>query len=314
MIIRISQSCCSFDFQTAFFEVTKDMAHGADLICSHDVCRNGGIKFLYCAFCRGPAARRNFRTSHSHPGEAKHFRNVSACNDAVEIANAPKKRADKEDATGPPRKRVRSAAAAATSQHKPPSAHMPQLPSLLVDLAVARLNAENNESSKYNDVDEEEKLNPRQNNTANDAALGCLDKIAASDTQSEPEGSDSDAVLGENNRLAAANEACEQLRIRKEWLQLLAERRRLITTNDMTAWLMRVLATSDPTRRPPEAISDETEVSSDLTSSADHDARPEANNQEKTKSGEGGVGKASDDSKSTKTDNDLMDSDPMNNV
>ena len=40
--------------------------HGAELICSHLVCRQNGIKFRYCAYCKKAVAKRNFRKRHAH--------------------------------------------------------------------------------------------------------------------------------------------------------------------------------------------------------------------------------------------------------
>ena len=42
------------------------MKHGEELRCSHPVCQAGGVKFCYCAICKKPAAKRNFRGRHHH--------------------------------------------------------------------------------------------------------------------------------------------------------------------------------------------------------------------------------------------------------
>lgn len=57
------------DHKTAYFEVTTDMPHGSDLVCSYPQCRDGGVKFLYCKFCDTAIARRSFRSQHLHSGE-----------------------------------------------------------------------------------------------------------------------------------------------------------------------------------------------------------------------------------------------------
>jgi len=44
----------------------EEYNHGADLICSHIVCRQNGVKFRYCAFCKKAVAKRNFRKRHAH--------------------------------------------------------------------------------------------------------------------------------------------------------------------------------------------------------------------------------------------------------
>ncbi len=40
------------------------------MVCSHPSCRNAGVKFRYCSFCKAPVAKRNFRRRHNHGGDA----------------------------------------------------------------------------------------------------------------------------------------------------------------------------------------------------------------------------------------------------
>jgi len=54
------------NFQTAYFEISENVKHGDGLVCSFPDCRNRGVKFLYCAYCKDPVAKRNFRTKHTH--------------------------------------------------------------------------------------------------------------------------------------------------------------------------------------------------------------------------------------------------------
>jgi len=56
--------------QSAYFTIPDGLDHGADLYCSYRACRAEGCKFRYCATCKAPAARRNFRKRHGH-GEYK---------------------------------------------------------------------------------------------------------------------------------------------------------------------------------------------------------------------------------------------------
>jgi hypothetical protein len=46
--------------------IPGSVGHGEDLICSYSACRNAGVKFRYCAFCRVPVAKRNFHQRHGH--------------------------------------------------------------------------------------------------------------------------------------------------------------------------------------------------------------------------------------------------------
>jgi hypothetical protein len=57
--------------QTAYFVISEDAKHGEDLVCSYFACRNGGVKFRYCAHCMAPVAKRNFCRRHDHGMSAK---------------------------------------------------------------------------------------------------------------------------------------------------------------------------------------------------------------------------------------------------
>lgn len=54
------------NFKTAYFVISEDAKHGEDLVCSYFACRNGGVKFRYCAHCMAPVAKRNFCRRHDH--------------------------------------------------------------------------------------------------------------------------------------------------------------------------------------------------------------------------------------------------------
>jgi hypothetical protein len=58
-----------FLLQTAYFVIPENVKHGEELICSYFACRNAGIKFRYCSFCKVPVAKRNFRKRHKHGGQ-----------------------------------------------------------------------------------------------------------------------------------------------------------------------------------------------------------------------------------------------------
>jgi hypothetical protein len=54
------------NFKTAYFVISEETKHGEDLVCSYYSCRNGGVKFRYCAHCMAPVAKRNFCRRHDH--------------------------------------------------------------------------------------------------------------------------------------------------------------------------------------------------------------------------------------------------------
>lgn len=49
------------------FESGSHGVHGAELRCSHQLCKDDGIKFRYCKHCSKAVAKRNFRKRHAHP-------------------------------------------------------------------------------------------------------------------------------------------------------------------------------------------------------------------------------------------------------
>ena len=56
--------------QTAHYTIQVDFTkHGSELFCSHEQCRNEGIKFLYCAYCKVPVAKKSFYSRHRHDEE-----------------------------------------------------------------------------------------------------------------------------------------------------------------------------------------------------------------------------------------------------
>ena len=57
---------CRSHTKTAYFVVPKDVEHGDGLRCSHVMCQNKGIRFVYCQFCKVPVAKINFTTRHKH--------------------------------------------------------------------------------------------------------------------------------------------------------------------------------------------------------------------------------------------------------
>ena len=52
--------------RTAYIEIPVNAPHGMILMCSHTMCAGTGRKFRYCAVCKVPVAKRNFRKRHAH--------------------------------------------------------------------------------------------------------------------------------------------------------------------------------------------------------------------------------------------------------
>jgi hypothetical protein len=84
-----------YHLQTAYLVIKEGMQHGDPLLCTHDVCRKRGVRFLYCAYCDEPVAKGNFSTRHSHPGQE---RRGSQSKDDSSGANKKKPHEDDGDA------------------------------------------------------------------------------------------------------------------------------------------------------------------------------------------------------------------------
>ena len=52
--------------KNAFFQVRPTTKHGDGLVCCFPKCRDNGIKFRYCAYCKDAIAKRCFRIKHTH--------------------------------------------------------------------------------------------------------------------------------------------------------------------------------------------------------------------------------------------------------
>jgi len=65
------------NFETAYFTISEDMKHGSPLVCSYPACRDKGVKFLYCAFCKDTGAKRQFRERHNHGADDETVRRSS---------------------------------------------------------------------------------------------------------------------------------------------------------------------------------------------------------------------------------------------
>jgi hypothetical protein len=95
--IKLTHYFCLFTIfcsncQTAYFVIPQNIKHGTELLCSYFACRNAGIKFRYCVYCKLPVAKRNFAKRHRHSGKIP---NNEGSDDAVR-GNAAESSADDE--------------------------------------------------------------------------------------------------------------------------------------------------------------------------------------------------------------------------
>ena len=68
--------------KSAYFSISKDTKHGDKMICSHQFCREGGFKFIFCSVCKIPVAKRKFKFhAHSSPRSSASFSGTSTNED-----------------------------------------------------------------------------------------------------------------------------------------------------------------------------------------------------------------------------------------
>jgi hypothetical protein len=281
------------------------MPHGSDLICSHSICRNGGVKFLYCAYCDAPVARRSFRTQHIHkgeklPGTAK-AANIAGSIEESSVNFKPGQNRGSEGSEGP-RKRLRTAAGAAAlcveGPQDPRAEKEPRIPSLLVEAAVARFDAENASNNSGRDRNQKKaKNNDGRVRALHAVTSGSDTTTSSSDTNSDRGGTSSDPgsygddanrVVGGNATLGGIAAEDEESRIRASWMGLLRERSGLRTSTDMTNWLTRVLAISERVVTEGVFVSPESETntskkSGNSTKDDDGDRKVAANSEDSKK-------------------------------
>lgn len=79
-----------------------------ELVCSFPACRNGGVKFIYCGYCKDAIARRNFRTSHTHKDSCIEAQSrLMESSTSIPVTALPTNREEVEPSTKHPKKRMK---------------------------------------------------------------------------------------------------------------------------------------------------------------------------------------------------------------
>mmetsp|Transcript_40742 Transcript_40742/g.117003 ORF Transcript_40742/g.117003 Transcript_40742/m.117003 type:complete len:513 (-) Transcript_40742:361-1899(-) len=201
------------NFQTAYFEIPDDIQHGDGLICSFPECRNRGVKFLYCAYCKDPVAKRNFRNRHTHEEEEKKKKKEEA-------ANAKK---------APPSSTAKKVVVA----KKPHE----------ISEGTGSSNTGSSKTTSISDPTAQMKKHHRQKDSK---------KRSASTSLSDSDESRKKLARMDNER-------------KDTWAMLLAERPSTDQSDAMSAWLMKVMAVSDPKKTTAQALA-QVKAASDSTS------------------------------------------------
>jgi hypothetical protein len=239
--------------QTAFFKIDSNTPHGADLVCSHPTCRDGGIKFAYCKYCDAPIAKRSFR-QHSHEsliaGEEKMSTKVSKKNprhhDSEEDGRKPSakkrqkvsitERSDDNVSSSPLNALNALAEAAAVAAPRGIQASAAGAPGAQGGFNLFQIASGLSETSSFS---ASSGTRPRDEGESNDS-------LSTHDEQNEDKqrldaaaAAAAAAVIGHNYR------ENDREKLRREWLALLEARGSVQSADEMSSWLMRVLAISE---------------------------------------------------------------------
>jgi hypothetical protein len=215
--------------QTAFFEVPANAVHGQELVCSHPICRQGRIKFLFCKYCDEPVAKRSFRINHDHK-------------DLVEVeSRLPSKRAgqtDDEVSEGKPRARKLQKVDARTSE----MSRANTLVNPLVALAAAAAAGVEMPQSVGGGVESFLMKSGYSDTSSFSASIEHRPSDGGYSNSSSTEDDQNDDAVVVPAGQEGGIDAMEQLKV--EWCALLDARRAVETAEEMSAWLMRVFSVS----------------------------------------------------------------------
>jgi hypothetical protein len=217
--------------QTAFFEVPVDAGHGEELVCSHPLCRQGRIKFLFCKYCDEPVAKRSFRINHDH-------KDLVAVKAKLPSKVSSRLETDDDVSDGKPPARKRRKVDVKISANS--GAHA--LAGPLAALAAAAAAGVKMPQSVGGGVDSFH-MKSGYSDTSSFSASAEHRRFDGGDSNnsSTEDDQNDDAVVvpaGQEGGIDAA----EQLK--SEWCELLGARRAVETAEDMSAWLMRVFSVS----------------------------------------------------------------------
>ncbi|CAJ1892191.1 unnamed protein product [Cylindrotheca closterium] len=206
------------NFKTAYFVISEDAKHGEDLVCSYFACRNGGVKFRYCAYCMAPVAKRNFCRRHDH-GMSK-----------LKDGKVPEDDGNQSDSTGASNKKGVDAdepMAAAPLQCLPVSkeADKPKPPQAL-DLLTSTA------TSQFLDSNDKKRKKPS-------------DEYKATEVITDADGAEDAPPVGATEGEGSQGLRSISAKRRKLWTELLVRRPRSKDPRHLSAWLNEVLTVSE---------------------------------------------------------------------
>mmetsp|Transcript_7030 Transcript_7030/g.16426 ORF Transcript_7030/g.16426 Transcript_7030/m.16426 type:complete len:596 (+) Transcript_7030:66-1853(+) len=203
------------NFKTAYFVISEDAKHGEDLVCSYFACRNGGVKFRYCAYCMAPVAKRNFCRRHDHGMSKLKDGKVAEDDGNQSDSTTSKKGADAEEV-------MSGAPPQILTVPKEADKTKPQALDLLTSTAT----------SQFLDSNDKKRKKPTDETNAADESP---------DADGAPDSSGVGALEGEGSQGLRSISA----KRRKLWTELLVRRPRSKDPRHLSAWLNEVLTVSE---------------------------------------------------------------------
>jgi hypothetical protein len=200
--------------------VPANASHGEELVCSHPICRQGGIKFLLCKHCDEPVAKRSFRLHHNHE-------NCQAGESPQNKAKKTERPSEVDDDKKPPaRKRQK----VYVTEPENSATYDPSAP--LAALAAA---AGARTPQSVGEGFDSFQITSGYSDTSSFSASRDSNNSSTEDDQNEDT-----AILSTGHKGGA--EELQQLK--EDWCALLEARNAVETADDMSAWLMRVFSIS----------------------------------------------------------------------
>jgi len=205
---------------TAYFVINKNIQHGEDVVCSHPACRNAGVKFRYCSFCKAPVAKRNFRRRHNHGGDTSAAGSEDMDDESAKVSTV--------SATSS--RRLISA-----SEEEPEAKRAKTISSEDDDVDTTT------DSSKSSDdnADKNKCQNPPQQQAKQTNGDG--DRSVNKNEAAQPAAGEADSSTA---TIKASGKSISQER-REEWAKLLEERPITNDAESMSKWIDKILKVSD---------------------------------------------------------------------
>lgn len=214
--------------QTAYFVISEDAKHGEDLVCSYFACRNGGVKFRYCAHCMAPVAKRNFCRRHDH-GMSKVDGETNGEDDEVSLdqseGSAPK---DSEGVAKPCKESNKESSPEKALKKKEAKESAQASMNLLTSTATNKF-LDSNKKKRKKTTDE-----IKTNEDGKDSSEDMEVEVPNESTSGIP-------LEGEGSRGLASISS----KRRKLWTELLVRRPRTKDPRHLSAWLNEVLTVSE---------------------------------------------------------------------